>query len=51
MAARRARANGNEADDPTSPVLRFGADRPLKLDAGVRPVAVPDRLPDLRHAE
>ena len=35
MAARRARANGNEADDPTSPVLRFGADRPLKLDAGV----------------
>ena len=35
MAATRARANGNEADDPTSPVLRFGADRPLKLDAGV----------------
>ena len=35
MAAERARANGNEANDPTSPVLRFGADRPLKLDAGV----------------
>jgi homoserine O-acetyltransferase/O-succinyltransferase len=35
MAAKRARASGNEANDPTSPVLRFGADRPLKLDAGV----------------
>ncbi len=35
MAAERARANRNEADDPTSPVLRFGAEQPLKLDAGV----------------
>ena len=26
--------HGNEADDPSSPVLRFGADKPLKLDAG-----------------
>jgi homoserine O-acetyltransferase len=24
-----------EADDPSSPVMRFGADRPLQLDAGV----------------
>jgi homoserine O-acetyltransferase len=35
MAATGARAHANEADEPTSPVLRFGADRPLKLDAGV----------------
>ena len=35
MAATRAKAHANEADEPTSPVLRFGADRPLKLDAGV----------------
>jgi homoserine O-acetyltransferase len=35
MSAERARANGNEANDPTSPVLRFGAERPLRLDAGV----------------
>src|SRR4051794_26655200 len=33
--ATRAKASTNEADEPTSPVLRFGADRPLKLDAGV----------------
>jgi homoserine O-acetyltransferase len=24
-----------EADDPHSPVVRFGADKPLRLDAGV----------------
>ena len=47
MAAMRARATSNEADEPSSPVLRFGADQPLQLDAGVAAVAVPDRLPDL----
>jgi homoserine O-acetyltransferase/O-succinyltransferase len=36
MAAERARAPANEADNPTSPVLRFGAEQPLKLDAGVQ---------------
>jgi homoserine O-acetyltransferase len=34
-AAARPRAQrGNEADFPTSPVARFGPDRPLKLDSG-----------------
>ena len=47
-AASRAR----EADAPrNSLVARFGTDRPLKLDAGVELVAVPDRLQDLRHAQ
>ena len=32
-------------------VVRFGPDKPLRLDAGVDLVAVPDRLPDLRHAQ
>ena len=41
-----------EADHPhDSLVVRFGADKPLKLDAGVELCAVPDRLPDLRHAQ
>jgi homoserine O-acetyltransferase len=35
MGAVRA-TKSNEANEPSSPVLRFGADRPLKLDAGVR---------------
>lgn len=34
MAATSARKTNNEAEHPTSPVLRFGADRPLALDAG-----------------
>jgi homoserine O-acetyltransferase len=34
MVAIRARRNNNEADQPSSPVVRFGADRPLQLDAG-----------------
>ncbi|MEP6568081.1 MAG: alpha/beta fold hydrolase, partial [Mesorhizobium sp.] len=34
MAALRAGKTNNEADAPSSPVLRFGADKPLKLDAG-----------------
>ena len=32
-------------------VVRFGPDKPLRLDAGVDLCAVPDRLPDLRHAQ
>ena len=40
-----------EADEPHSHVVRFGPDKPLRLDAGVDLVAVPDRLPDLRHAQ
>ena len=40
-----------EADHPHSPVVRFGTDKPLRLDAGVDLVAVPDRLSDLRHAQ
>jgi homoserine O-acetyltransferase len=35
MAASRARKSETEADSPSSEVLRFGADRPLALDAGV----------------
>jgi homoserine O-acetyltransferase len=31
----RAEAVRREADEPRSPVVRFGADKPLKLDAGV----------------
>jgi homoserine O-acetyltransferase len=34
MAATRARKTNTEADQPSSHVLRFGADKPLKLDAG-----------------
>ncbi len=34
MVAIRARRTNNEADQPSSPVVRFGADRPLQLDAG-----------------
>ena len=34
MAALRAGKTNNEADHPSSPVLRFGIDKPLKLDAG-----------------
>ena len=41
----------SQAERPASPVARFGADEPLPLDAGVSLVAVPGRLPDLRHAE
>jgi homoserine O-acetyltransferase len=32
----RAEAVRREADEPRSPVVRFGADKPLKLDAGVQ---------------
>ncbi|MER2534312.1 MAG: homoserine O-acetyltransferase [Rhizobiaceae bacterium] len=35
MAAGRAEARHDEANEPRSPVLRFGADRPLRLDAGI----------------
>jgi len=35
MAATRARRSDSEADKPHSPVLHFGADKPLRLDAGV----------------
>jgi homoserine O-acetyltransferase/O-succinyltransferase len=35
MAALRARKSNKEADQPSSPVLYFGADKPLKLDAGL----------------
>ena len=34
MAAARTGKTNNEADQPSSPVLHFGADKPLKLDAG-----------------
>ncbi len=34
MVALRMKRTNNEADEPSSPVLRFGADKPLKLDAG-----------------
>ena len=34
-AASRAGAVRREVDEPRSPVVRFGADKPLKLDAGV----------------
>ena len=34
MAAIRARRTNNEADQPSSPVVQFGADKPLSLDAG-----------------
>ena len=36
---------------PASPVERFGADEPLRLDAGRGAGALADRLPDLWHAE
>ena len=36
MAAVQALKRKDEADEPTSPVVRFGPDKPLKLDAGVR---------------
>lgn len=35
MEALRPAKNRNEANDPSSPVLRFGADKPLRLDAGI----------------
>ena len=34
MAEARASASRNEANEPSSPVLRFGPDKPLKLEAG-----------------
>ncbi|TIO16458.1 MAG: homoserine O-acetyltransferase, partial [Mesorhizobium sp.] len=34
MAAQRAPRTNHEADQPSSPVLQFGPDKPLKLDAG-----------------
>ncbi|TJW86851.1 MAG: homoserine O-acetyltransferase, partial [Mesorhizobium sp.] len=34
MVALRTKRTNNEADEPSSPVLRFGSDKPLKLDAG-----------------
>ena len=34
MAASRARQASSEADQPSSPVLRFGPNQPLRLDAG-----------------
>ncbi|TIV23219.1 MAG: homoserine O-acetyltransferase, partial [Mesorhizobium sp.] len=34
MAAQRAARTNDEADHPSSPVLQFGPDKPLKLDAG-----------------
>ncbi len=34
MAAERQKRTINEANDPSSPVVRFGSDKPLKLDAG-----------------
>ncbi|TGV74478.1 homoserine O-acetyltransferase, partial [Mesorhizobium sp. M2D.F.Ca.ET.145.01.1.1] len=34
MAALRAARTNNEVDNPSSLVLRFGPDKPLKLDAG-----------------
>ena len=36
MVAVRARKHGDEANDPSSPVVRFGSDRPLRLDAGIQ---------------
>lgn len=36
MEALRPAKNRNEANDPSSPVLRFGADKPLRLDAGIQ---------------
>ncbi len=48
--ARDAAEAPREADHPhESLVVRFGPDKPLKLDAGVELCAVPDRLQDLRH--
>lgn len=35
MEAVRPARYGNEANEPSSPVLRFGADKPLRLDAGI----------------
>ena len=34
MAVMVAARRKDEANDPTSPVVRFGADKPLPLDAG-----------------
>ncbi|RWI94225.1 homoserine O-acetyltransferase [Mesorhizobium sp.] len=34
MAAQRAPRTNHEADQPSSPVMQFGPDKPLKLDAG-----------------
>jgi homoserine O-acetyltransferase len=34
MAAERARIANNEANEPSSKIVRFGADMPLKLDSG-----------------
>ena len=45
MAALRARKTNNEADQPSSPVLRFGPDKPLKLDAGLAFLASNISLP------
>lgn len=36
MEALRPAKNRNEANEPSSPVLRFGADKPLRLDAGIQ---------------
>jgi homoserine O-acetyltransferase/O-succinyltransferase len=36
MAAVQALKRKDEANEPTSPVVRFGPDKPLRLDAGVR---------------
>ena len=36
MAASRARARNDEANNPTSPVVKFGPDKPLELAAGVK---------------
>ena len=36
---------------PQSPVVHFGADKPLAARCRRRARAVPDRLPDLRHAQ
>ena len=49
MAAVQALKRKDEANEPTSPVVRFGPDKPLRLDSGVR-LALPDRLPDLWRA-
>src|SRR5262249_34330351 len=36
MEAVRSAKYSNEANEPSSPVLRFGADKPLRLDAGIQ---------------
>ena len=41
-----------EADQPReSLIAHFGADKPLKLDAGVELSPIPDCLQDLWHAQ